>query len=66
MATILTCRCTICSKFSGVGDALQTFDFVPQDQEIPGTTLPLAVNSENINADTSITTVYVKNVRVSL
>lgn len=44
-------------KLVGVGDGVQVFDFVPQDQKIPGTTLPLAVNSLDTNQDTSITTV---------
>jgi hypothetical protein len=33
------------------------FDFVPQDLNIPGTTLPLAVNSQGKDQATAITAV---------
>jgi hypothetical protein len=50
------CLC-LSRKLVGVGDGLQVFDFVPQDLNIPGTTLPLAVNSQGKDQATAITAV---------
>ncbi|RLN20392.1 hypothetical protein BBJ28_00018777 [Nothophytophthora sp. Chile5] len=43
---------------TGVGEEPQTIAFVPQDVDLPGSALPIAVNEENINDATSITAGY--------
>lgn len=50
---------TVFSRIIGVGDSPQDITFVPQDQDLPGSTLPIAVNAANTNAASSITVVYV-------
>jgi hypothetical protein len=43
-------------RIIGVGDGPQEVTFVPQDEKVPGTTLPITANAEDTDVDTAITT----------
>jgi hypothetical protein len=47
------------SRITGVGDEPQSISFVPQDEDLPGSTLPIAANVEDTDEETAITTVCV-------
>lgn len=53
LLTVLVCH----RRITGVGDAPQGISFVPQDEDLPGSTLPIATNAEDTDEDTAITTV---------
>ncbi|GMF51537.1 unnamed protein product [Phytophthora fragariaefolia] len=52
--TLLVPSTVVSLSITGVGDETQTISFVPQDIDLPGSDVPIAMNEDDTNEDTSI------------
>ncbi|GMF32879.1 unnamed protein product [Phytophthora lilii] len=55
--TLLVPSGVVSLSITGVGDKPQAISFVPQDVDLPGSDVPIAVNEDGTNEETSITAV---------
>ncbi|KAL4101411.1 hypothetical protein PRIC1_005163 [Phytophthora ramorum] len=63
--TLLVPSTVISLSITGVGDEPQAISFAPQDVDLPGSDIPIAVNEDDISDETSITAVRLENIDMS-
>ncbi|KAG6584557.1 TKL protein kinase [Phytophthora cinnamomi] len=63
--TLLIPSTVVSISITGVGDEPQPITFVPQDVDLPGSDIPIAVNDADTSDATSITAVRLENIDMS-